>query len=56
MALRSIGKRSPALNTAAVKVVRRLVARKQSCAALGGNGRAAELTSPAVTRRLADYA
>ena len=53
MALRAIGKRSPALNAAAVVVARRLAASPESAARWVGKDALRELTSPAVTRRLA---
>jgi 3-methyladenine DNA glycosylase AlkD len=52
-ALRSIGKRNPALNTAAVAVAQRLSASLQTAARWVGKDALRELTSPAVTRRLA---
>jgi 3-methyladenine DNA glycosylase AlkD len=51
-ALRSIGKRSPALNAAAVAVAQRLSASPQAAARWVGKGALRELTSPAVMRRL----
>jgi 3-methyladenine DNA glycosylase AlkD len=55
MALRAIGKRSPALNAAAVAVARRLSAAESEQAAARWVGKDAlrELTSPSVVRRLA---
>lgn len=52
-ALRSIGKRSPALNTAAVEVARRLAESPSAAARWVGKDALRELTSPAVLRRLA---
>jgi 3-methyladenine DNA glycosylase AlkD/uncharacterized protein YndB with AHSA1/START domain len=54
MALRSIGKRNHALNTAAVAVAKRLAASPQAAARWVGKDALTELTSPAVTRRLAE--
>ena len=53
MALRAIGKRNPALNTAAVTVARRLSASPEAAARWVGKDALRELTSPAVARRLA---
>ena len=53
MALRATGKRSPALNVAAVKVARRLAASDQPSAQWVGKDALRELTSASVTRRLA---
>jgi 3-methyladenine DNA glycosylase AlkD len=53
MALRAIGKRNPALNAAAVAVARRLADSTQAAARWVGKDALRELTSPAVTRRLA---
>ena len=53
MALRAIGKRSPALHAAAVAVSKRLAASPQAAAQWIGKDALRELTSPAVTRRLA---
>ena len=53
MALRSIGKRSPALNTAAATVARRLAASPEAAPRWVGKDALRELTSPAVIRRLA---
>ena len=53
MALRSIGKRNPALNAAAVAVARRLAASPQAAARWVGKDALRELTSPMVARRLA---
>ena len=53
MALRAIGKRNPALNAAAVAVAQRLAASPQAAARWVGKDALRELTSPAVTRRLA---
>jgi 3-methyladenine DNA glycosylase AlkD len=52
-ALRSIGKRSPALNRKAVAVARRLADRDDSASRWVGKDALRELTSPAVNRRLA---
>jgi 3-methyladenine DNA glycosylase AlkD len=52
MALRAIGKRNRALNSAAVMVARRLVDSKDSTAQWVGRDALRELTGPAVTRRL----
>lgn len=51
-ALRYIGKRSPALNAAAVAVAQRLSASPLAAARWVGKDALRELTSPAVTRRL----
>jgi 3-methyladenine DNA glycosylase AlkD len=53
MALRAIGKRSPALNAAAVAVAQRLADSPDATARWIGKDALRELTSPAVTRRLA---
>jgi 3-methyladenine DNA glycosylase AlkD len=53
MALRAIGKRNPALNAAAVAVARRLADSPEPAARWVGKDALRELTSPAVTRRLA---
>jgi 3-methyladenine DNA glycosylase AlkD len=53
MALRAIGKRNPALNSAAVTVARRLADSPQPAARWVGKDGLRELTSPGVTRRLA---
>jgi 3-methyladenine DNA glycosylase AlkD len=53
MALRAVGKRNPALNAAAVAVARRLASSAQPAARWVGKDALRELTSPAVTRRLA---
>ena len=53
MALRATGKRSPTLNAAAVVVARRLAASPEAAARWVGKDALRELTSPAVTRRLA---
>jgi 3-methyladenine DNA glycosylase AlkD len=50
--LRCIGKRSPALNTAAVAVARRLAASPDPAPRWVGKDALRELTSPAVARRL----
>lgn len=52
-ALRSIGKRSPALNAAAVAVAQRLSASPSPAARWVGKDAARELSSPAARRRLA---
>jgi 3-methyladenine DNA glycosylase AlkD len=52
MALRAVGKRNAALNTAAVTVARRLVASPNEAAQWVGKDALRELTSPAVIRRL----
>lgn len=52
-ALRAIGERNPALNTAAVTVARRLADSPQAAARWVGKGALRELGSPAVLRRLA---
>ena len=51
-ALRLVGRRSPALNAAAVATARRLAASDQPSARWIGNGAVKELTSAAVVRRL----
>ena len=51
-ALRSIGKRNPALNKEAIAVARRLAAREDSASRWVGKDALRELTSPAVQRRL----
>ena len=53
MALRGIGKRSPALNAAVVVVAGRLATSPESAARWVGKDALRELTSTAVTRRLA---
>ncbi len=53
MALRAIGKRNPALNAAAVKVARRLADSPPAAARWVGKDALRELTSAAVTRRVA---
>jgi 3-methyladenine DNA glycosylase AlkD len=53
MALRAVGKRNPALNAAAVAVARRLADSPQAAARWVGKDALRELTSAAVTRRLA---
>jgi 3-methyladenine DNA glycosylase AlkD len=53
MALRAVGKRSPALNAAAVAVARRLADSPQAAARWVGKDALRELSSPSVTRRLA---
>jgi 3-methyladenine DNA glycosylase AlkD len=53
MALRAIGKRSPALNAAAVAVAQRLAASTEAAARWVGTNALRELTSPSVNRRLA---
>ena len=52
MALRAIGKRNRALNSAAVVVARRLAALEDATASWVGKDALRELTSPAVARRL----
>ena len=52
MALRAIGKRNRALNSAAMMVARRLASSKDATARWVGKDALRELTSPAVTRRL----
>jgi 3-methyladenine DNA glycosylase AlkD len=54
-ALRSIGKRNPALNAAAVAVSRRLAASADAASRWAGKDAYRELTSPAVTRRLTRF-
>jgi 3-methyladenine DNA glycosylase AlkD len=51
-ALRSIGKRNRALNTAAVAVAKRLAEREDSAARWVGKTALREITSPAVLKRL----
>jgi 3-methyladenine DNA glycosylase AlkD len=53
MALRAVGKRNRALNAAAVTVARRLSVSTDAAAQWVGKDAMRELTSPAVTRRLA---
>ncbi len=53
MALRAIGKRNPALHAAALAVAKRLAASSDATARFVGKDALRELTSPAVTRRLA---
>lgn len=53
MALRAIGKRNAALHTAAVEAARRLAASPQAAAQWVGKDALRELTSAAVTRRVA---
>lgn len=53
MALRAVGKRNAALNAAAVAVAKRLAASAQPTARWVGKDALRELTSPALTRRLA---
>ncbi|HWO02480.1 MAG TPA: DNA alkylation repair protein [Blastocatellia bacterium] len=53
MALRAVGKRNPALNTAAVTVARRLADSANATARWVGKDALRELTSPSVVRRLA---
>jgi 3-methyladenine DNA glycosylase AlkD len=53
MALRAIGKRTPALNAAAVDVARRLAESPEAAARWVGKNALKELTSPTVIRRLA---
>ena len=52
-ALRSIGKRNPALHAAVVEVARRLAASPQPAARWVGKDALRDLSSPAATRRLA---
>ena len=52
MALRAIGKRNRALNTAAVRVARRLADSNDATARWVGTDALRELTSPAVSKRL----
>jgi 3-methyladenine DNA glycosylase AlkD len=52
-ALRAIGRRNAALNAAAVKVARRMADSPQAAERWVGKDALRELTSPAVTRRLA---
>jgi 3-methyladenine DNA glycosylase AlkD len=53
MALRSTGKRNPALHTAAIEVARRLADSSEPAARWVGKDALRELTGPSVTRRLA---
>jgi len=53
MALRAVGKRNPALNTAAIAVARRLAASEQPAARWNGKDALRELTGASVARRLA---
>jgi 3-methyladenine DNA glycosylase AlkD len=53
MALRAIGKRNPALNAAAMAVARRLADSAEAASRWVGKDALKELTSPAVTGRLA---
>ena len=53
MALRAVGKRNRALNTAAVAVARRLARSEQDAARWVGSDALRELTSPGVAKRLA---
>lgn len=53
MALRAVGKRSPALNKAAVALARRLAARAEPAPRWVGRDALRELTGPSVARRLA---
>ncbi len=53
MALRTIGKRSASLNAAAIKVAQRLAKSAEPAGRWVGKDALRELTSPAVTRRLA---
>jgi len=53
MALRAVGKRNRALNTAAIAVARRLAGSSEAAPRWVGKHALRELTSPAVTRRLA---
>lgn len=52
-ALRQIGKRNPALNTAAVRVARRLAARPDAASRWVGHDALRELTNPATRTRVA---
>jgi 3-methyladenine DNA glycosylase AlkD len=52
MALRAIGKRNRALNTAAVAVARRLANSQDATASWVGNDALRELTSPGVKKRI----
>jgi 3-methyladenine DNA glycosylase AlkD len=52
MALRAVGKRNGALNTAAIAVARRLAGSADSTARWIGKDALRELTSPAITKRL----
>lgn len=52
MALRAIGKRNRALNSAAIAVARRLASSEHAATRWVGKDALRELTSPAVTRRL----
>ena len=52
-ALRLIGRRNAALNTAAIAVARRLSASEHAAARWTGKGAVKELTSPLVKRQLA---
>ena len=54
-ALRSIGKRSPALNRRAVALAKRLAAKPDSASRWVGKDALRELTSPGVKRRLAKH-
>jgi hypothetical protein len=56
IALRAIGKRNPALNSAAVTVARRLADSPEPAARWVGKDALRELTSPSVIRRLASRA
>lgn len=53
MALRAVGKRNPALHAAAVATARRLAASPDATAKWVGQDALRDLTSPAVTKRLA---
>jgi len=53
MALRAVGKRSPALNAAAVAVAQRLAASPDAAPRWIGKDALRELTSASVARRLA---
>ena len=55
-ALRSIGKRNPALNKKAISVAKRLAAREDSASRWVGKDALREITSPAVQKRLAKRA
>jgi 3-methyladenine DNA glycosylase AlkD len=52
MALRAVGKRNRALNSAAVEVARRLAGSEDATARWVGKDALRELTSPGVTNRL----
>ena len=52
MALRAVGKRNKALNTAAIAVAQRLAASKDPTASWNGRDALRELGGPSVTRRI----